>query len=424
MLRGIAVTRLALARGRHHEAWQTAKAIRLDGITSDAAGGMPLRALALVTRGYAAATTEPVRARADAQEALELARDLDWPSATAQARAALAFSHVHGGHLDLAVEHAHVVLDLAARHGWTDTPWPAGALVVLAVSDLLGGNPEQALAGVTRAEGVTCVHHAEYRNALAAVRGAAEYDSGRLREGWQLLRAARRQALTEDLDDQHVAFIALLEQQAALRLGRKHEAAEIVEAVGSRLSGSSECILLEARQRWASTQDPATRQVLGPALDGSYQFLTSMGEADALVLDAEFALAVGHQQLVRHRVREALQHANDRGTLRPLLSASPALHDYLQERRGSFGALDRTVKTVLGRAPHPTSAPVTALTEREQEVLELLPTLQSVDEIAKDLAVSPNTVKTHLRAIYHKLGTDNRRDSVVRARRAGLLQSC
>ena len=79
------------------------------------------------------------------------------------------------------------------------------------------------------------MHHAEYRNALAAVRGAAEYDSGRLREGWQLLRAARRQALTEDLDDQHVAFIALLEQQAALRLGRKHEAAEIVEAVSSRL---------------------------------------------------------------------------------------------------------------------------------------------------------------------------------------------
>jgi LuxR family maltose regulon positive regulatory protein len=363
-----------------------------------------------------------VRARADAQEALELARDHDWPSATAQARAALAFSHVHGGHLDLAVEHGHAVLDLAARHGWTDTPWPAGALVVLAVSDLLGGNPEQALAGVTRAEGVAGVHHAEYRNALATVRGAAEHDSGRLNEGWRLLRAARRQALAEDLDDQHVAFVGLLEQQAALRLGRAQEAAEIVQAVGARLSGTSECILLEARQRWTSTRDAGTRRVLGPALDGSNRrFVTSMGEADALVLDAEIALAAGHQQLVRHRVREALQHANDHGTLRPLLSASPALHDYLQERRGSFGPLDHTITRVLARAPRSTSSPATVLTEREQDVLELLPSLQSVDEIAKDLAVSRNTVKTHMRSIYRKLGADDRRDAVHRARRAGLL---
>ena len=389
VLRGIAMTRLALARGRQREAWETAKAITLDGITPDAAGGAPLRALALVTRGYAAATAEPLRARADAQEALELARDRDWPSATAQARAALAFSHVHGERLDLAVEHAHAVLDLAAQHGWTDTPWPAGALVVLAVSDLLGGNPGQALAGVTRAEGVACVHHAEYRNTLATVRGAAEYDSGRLNEGWQLLRTARRQALAEDLDDQHVAFIALLEQQAALHLGRTQGATEIVKAVGSRLDGTSECILLEARQRWASTRDPGTRRVLGPALDGSHHFLTSVGEADALVLDAEIALAAGHQQLVRHRVRQALQHANDHGTQRPLLKASPALHDYLEERRGTFGALDHAVTWVLARAAPPTSSPATALTEREQDVLELLPTLQPVDEIAKDLGGLP-----------------------------------
>ena len=156
-------------------------------------------------------------------------------------------------------------------------------------------------------------------------------------------------------------------------------------------------------------------------LDGSLHFLTSVGEADALVLDAEIALAAGHQQLVRHRVRQALQHANHHGTQRPLLNASPALHDYLEERRGTFGALDHTVTWVLARAAPPTSSPATALTEREQDVLELLPTLQPVDEIAEDLGVSRNTVKTHMRAIYQKLGADGRREAVHRARRAGLL---
>ena len=68
-----------------------------------------------------------------------------------------------------------------------------------------------------------------------------------------------------------------------------------------------------------------------------------------------------------------------------------------------------------------TSSPATVLTEREQDVLELLPSLQSVDEIAKDLAVSRNTVKTHMRSIYQKLGADDRRDAVHRSRRAGLL---
>jgi hypothetical protein len=46
------------------------------------------------------------------------------------------------------------VLDLAGRHGWKGMPWPVGALVVLAVSDVLGGRPEQALADVIQAEGV------------------------------------------------------------------------------------------------------------------------------------------------------------------------------------------------------------------------------------------------------------------------------
>ena len=156
-------------------------------------------------------------------------------------------------------------------------------------------------------------------------------------------------------------------------------------------------------------------------LDGSRHFLTSVGEADALVLDAEIALAAGHQQLVRHRVRQALQHANDHGTQRPLPSASPALHDYLEERRGTFGALDHTVTWVLARAAPPTSSPATALTEREQDVLELQPTMQTVEGLAQDLTISVNTVKTHMRRIYEKLGANERRDAVYRARRAGLL---
>lgn len=416
LLRDIALTRLALARGDHRDAETAAQRM-----VPHAADEPPLRTLALATRGYAAATTDPERARDDAKEALAVARENNWPYLIAQARTALAFTLVFGDQLATAVEHARAVLDLAAQHAWKDTPWPSGALVVLAVADLLGGRPEQALTDVTQAEGVAAVHHAEYRNALAVVRGAAQYDSGQRTAGWQLLRAARSQALVEDLDDRHVAFAALLEQQAALALGRGREAAELVRAVDPRLGGTGDGNVLQTRHRWSSTRDPACRRQLAPALDGARPFVTSMAATEARVLDAEMALAAGQQPLVRHRVHEALQDATDHGALRPLLCASSGLHDYLGKRRGSFGAQDHTVARILAVTRQSTSSPTSALTEREREVLELLPTLQSIDEIADELTVSANTVKTHTRAIYQKLGAANRRDAVGRARRAGLF---
>ena len=47
--------------------------------------------------------------------------------------------------------------------------------------------------------------------------------------------------------------------------------------------------------------------------------------------------------------------------------------------------------------------------------------MQTVEGLAQDLTISVNTVKTHMRRIYEKLGANERRDAVHRARRAGLL---
>ena len=64
---------------------------------------------------------------------------------------------------------------------------------------------------------------------------------------------------------------------------------------------------------------------------------------------------------------------------------------------------------------------VQPLTKAESRVLELLPTQLSGDEIAARLFVSPNTVRTHIRAIYRKLGAEARTEAVERAREVGLL---
>ena len=55
------------------------------------------------------------------------------------------------------------------------------------------------------------------------------------------------------------------------------------------------------------------------------------------------------------------------------------------------------------------------LSEREITVLGLLPSMLSLDEIAVDLTVSVNTVKSHVRSIYTKLGVSSRRLAVLAA---------
>lgn len=93
--------------------------------------------------------------------------------------------------------------------------------------------------------------------------------------------------------------------------------------------------------------------------------------------------------------------------VRTLLSASPDGADALLARAGDLKR----------RLAVPPSAPTLTepLTEREQVVLNLLRTSLSVSEIARELYLSANTVKTHKRAIYRKLGVRSRREAIERA---------
>jgi LuxR family maltose regulon positive regulatory protein len=61
------------------------------------------------------------------------------------------------------------------------------------------------------------------------------------------------------------------------------------------------------------------------------------------------------------------------------------------------------------------------LTESERAVLRFLPSHMTNQEISRALFLSVNTVKTHLRSAYRKLGAGSRREAIARARRLGLL---
>jgi LuxR family maltose regulon positive regulatory protein len=64
---------------------------------------------------------------------------------------------------------------------------------------------------------------------------------------------------------------------------------------------------------------------------------------------------------------------------------------------------------------------VEPLSERERDVLRLLRTYLSGPDIARELMVSLNTLRTHTKNIYDKLGVNNRQAAVRRAEELGLL---
>jgi LuxR family transcriptional regulator, maltose regulon positive regulatory protein len=126
-----------------------------------------------------------------------------------------------------------------------------------------------------------------------------------------------------------------------------------------------------------------------------------------LVTLAELLRELGDRRAARELVLEAhelLSGAREPGTLVPRLLAQ--------------------AQSRLRMVPHPsgTGSVVTdELTPREQAVLHLLPSGLSATEIGGELGVSRDTIKTHTKSIYRKLGASSRRDAVVRARELELL---
>ena len=64
---------------------------------------------------------------------------------------------------------------------------------------------------------------------------------------------------------------------------------------------------------------------------------------------------------------------------------------------------------------------VEPLTEREQEVLRYLSQMLSTAEVASEMYISTNTVKSHLKSAFRKLGAAHRGEAVRRARQLQLI---
>jgi LuxR family maltose regulon positive regulatory protein len=107
----------------------------------------------------------------------------------------------------------------------------------------------------------------------------------------------------------------------------------------------------------------------------------------------------------------------------PFVNATPAMQAVLTRHRALTARWPVPVPPPgHPEVPAPRRVPLPdMLTDREQAVLRLMTTSMSTAEIAGELCLSVNTIKTHLAAIYRKLSVGRRREAVLRARELELL---
>jgi LuxR family maltose regulon positive regulatory protein len=263
---------------------------------------------------------------------------------------------------------------LAAKTMAVGSFWRTAATVYLGEACLMAGDPvradalfQDAAAGGRSGGGAVgaCVALAE-RALLAIARGAWEAGKQYLAQAWPLVRDA-------NLAD--------------------YPPVTILHAVAARIA-------LHEGDRPRAIAELTRAQRLRPDLTYAVPHLAVQARIEL----ARCHLALSDLPAARILLQEATEILNRRPGLGVFAAQADDLREELSRTRGS-------------------SAPgASALTAAELRVLPMLPTHLSFPQIAREMFLSPNTVKSQAMSIYHKLGASSRGQAVTRSRELGLLE--
>ena len=431
----LAVTRLALAR------WRGDLKTVLDAIQSleDALQALPAgkralsdahRAVALQNLGIAELWSLRLDdARQHLEQALSLSRRTGRPWLEIAPLAHLAIANVLSGRPVLGgLRQSEEAVRFADTHGWSDDPVIVTALATSATALLWLGRFTEAAVRLERAEQVMqpdgepgtelIVHHARGLLGLAEHRSELALGAFRAAERMQALLAEEHALATE---------IRARVLQAQIGLGETAAARATLGAVSDEQRDRAEMRVAAAVLHLAEGEPEDAVEALAPVIDRQSKSLHPLWPViEALLFDA-----VAREQLRDHRgaeqsVERALEFAEPEGVMLPfLLAPVRELLERHPRHRTAHATLLRTILGVLGGSSAPARgepAPLTEeLSEAELRVVRYLPSNLKAPEIAAELFVSTNTVRTHIRHIYAKLGAHDRDAAVARARELGLI---
>ncbi len=439
----LGIVRLLYARHRGNPQAAAAEAQRLQTAAEAPEEAQPdlgedLRALALISLGSTELwTTRLEEAHQHLEQGVVLARRVGRPFLEFTGLADLAVAEIARPFADTAgigrlfarpAELARQAIELAELHGWTDEPAVGTACRTLGAVLVWQGQPEEAEPWIQRAER-TVTTEAEPAAAAGVrfTRGMIEVARGRDQDALAAFRAAER--LAGSLDVPNLAVPQARAQQVFVlaRLGDTEHAEQALADLEEPGRERGDVRVATAALRLAQDDPRAAAAALAPVLDGSASVIPWIWLPHAFLLEASARDALGDPAAAGRAVERALDLAEgDRALLWFLLHPVPGLLERQARHRTSHAALIAEILSLLAgnrSAPPPAGPPppLEPLSESELRVLRYLPTNLTGPEIAGELYVSHNTVRTHVTHLYAKLGTHTRAEAVARARALGLL---
>jgi LuxR family transcriptional regulator, maltose regulon positive regulatory protein len=434
----LAILRLVLARRRGDLAAVGEEAERLlapAGSPGTAPLGLSadLRALALIDIGMVEVWTARLdEAEHHLEQGIALAHRIGRPYLEVMGLASLA-AGTSVRSVALAAERSRQAIELARRHGWSEEPITGTACAALGATMVAQGRLAGAEPWLEHAERTLT---AEVRPGaglgLYYMRGLLELARGHPDRALAAFRAAER--LTGLLVTPHMFAPQVRADllQALVRLGETARAEQAMAGMGPRERDTGDVHVTLAVLRLAQHDPLAAATALTPVLDGSAPITPDNGvwAVRAFLLEAIARDALGDHVAAGRALEHALDLAEPDGLLLPfLLHPATGLLRRHSRHRTAHAALTARILNLLSAPANPSPPPARTqrlrepLTSSEARVLRYLPTSLTVPELADELYLSVNTVRTHMRHIYAKLGVHHRHEAVEQGRALGLIAS-
>jgi LuxR family maltose regulon positive regulatory protein len=396
-----------------------------------AALGEDLHALALISLGEAEYWTVRFEdASRHLEHGIALARRIGRPYLEFTGLAHQAAAQLYRSHAR-AAELGRQAVELAERHGWTDDPALGVASTILGLVLVGQARPDEAEAWVQRGERTITAETAQPAMfaLIRYVRGVVEMARDHHAEALAAFDAAEQLARRLAAPHYLISRIRSWLLRSLIRLGEIDRAGLFLAGLSGEERERGEIRVAAAEVELARGNPSAALAELAALQEGPGSgYYWGFWQVRADVLEAIARDELGDPVAVEIALERALDLAEPDGTLLPfLLYPVPGrLLERHAGRRTAHAALIADILSLLAgnrSAPPPGGPrpPLEALSDSEIRVLRYLPTNLSGPEIAGELCVSLNTVRTHQRHLYAKLGTHRRAETVARARALGLL---
>ena len=430
----VAALKLSLARRRGHLADVIEQVKFLASPVTgqsdeDIALGSDLRAVALMNLGAAEAWSLGLPdAERHLSEGAALARQIGRPYLEVGCLAQRGFaSKVRS--FAVTKQRCREAIALAERHGWSTEPVIAPAMITLSGALVWTGDFEEGERWLDRAvEALRADGGPDIRLLLHLGGGMLQACRGRHQQALAKFSTAER--LQSQLDVPHALANQVTGWLAAAhaRLGRTGEARALLAALDDERASAGEIRNAYAVICLAEGDPAGALAAARDVLDGTAPVIGYVTVLETQLLAGLAHQALGEQRAASQAAERALALAEpDRPILPFVMTGSRELLAALPRHDTAHAALLTAILDIMdGSSPASDQSappPVEELSPGELRVLRYLPTNLSRLEIAAEMSVSPNTVSTHIRSIYAKLGVRDRSSAVRRARGLRLLAS-